>query len=185
MTTAQRYVAVAEIARPHGIRGELKLKLYNVDSDLLASRPPIRLAMPDGTIRQAEIRALRPTPGAMLMRLAGVADRNAAEALRGAQIEVARSRFEALGADSAERLEGGDDTAEPEFYVCDLEGCTVLLEGAAVGLVKTVTRYPTCDVLVVTRPAARTLEVPMQAAYIGDVDLEARTVVLLTVEGLQ
>ena len=167
----ERYVAVAEIARPHGIRGELKLKVYNLESDLLSRRPAIRLAFPDGATRKVEIRALRSIPGAMLMRLAGVDDREAAEALRGVQIEVARGEF--------------DKEEDDEFYVCDLEGCTVLLDGAPYGSVKTVTRYPTCDVLVVTRKGARPLEVPMQGAYVGDVDLVARTVALLNIEGLE
>ncbi len=43
-----RLVALAEVARPHGIAGELRLKVYNLDSDLLRRRPPITLRLPDG-----------------------------------------------------------------------------------------------------------------------------------------
>src|SRR4051812_30796742 len=47
----RRLVAVAEIARPHGIAGELRLKVYNPGSDLLRRRPPVLLRLPDGTER--------------------------------------------------------------------------------------------------------------------------------------
>ena len=163
-------MAVAEIARPHGVKGELRLKLYNPDSELLLSRPPIRLVLPDGERRAAEIRAIRVVPKTLLIRLAGVGDRDAADALRGAQLEVARDLF----------APADDD----EFYVCDLTGCEVRMADERIGTVKTVAAYPTCDVLVVQRDQGPRLEVPMLSAYVGDIDLEGRTVSLLSIEGL-
>ena len=34
---AEQWVALAEVARPHGVRGEIKLKVYNLESDTLLS----------------------------------------------------------------------------------------------------------------------------------------------------
>ena len=35
MIEPDAWVPLAEVARPHGVRGELRLKLFNKDSDLL------------------------------------------------------------------------------------------------------------------------------------------------------
>lgn len=174
-------VDVAEIARPHGIRGELKLRIYNADSDLLTRRrsrgrgpatyPPIELRLPDGSVRAAAISDARVVPGAALIVLEGVGDRDAAEALRGAVISVAR--------DELPELEEG------EFYACDLEGARALLpSGEEVGRVTGLQSYPTCDALLIDRGARGRIEVPLVAAYVASVDAAKGVVELVTVEGL-
>src|SRR5262249_10175160 len=79
-------VPVAEVARPHGIQGELRLKVYTPDSDLLPRRPTVLLRLPDGSEREARITACREADKALLVRLDGVSDRDQAEALRGAEL---------------------------------------------------------------------------------------------------
>ena len=59
MVTARRQVPVAEVARPHGIRGELRLKLYNEQSDLLLRRPAVKLTFADGSSRDVRIDTAR------------------------------------------------------------------------------------------------------------------------------
>jgi 16S rRNA processing protein RimM len=167
-----RLVALAEVARPHGIVGELRLKVYNLDSDLLLRRPPVTLRLPDGAVREASLTAVREVDKALLVRLAGVDDRNAAEALRGAQVLVRR--------DALPPAEDG------EFYACDVEGAQVVLaSGEAVGRVVGLTSYPTCDVLLVERAAGgKRVEVPLIAAYVKDVDVERGVVEVVTLDGL-
>jgi 16S rRNA processing protein RimM len=164
-------VAVAEVARPHGIAGELRLKVYNPESDLLLRRPPVLLRRPDEEPRAVVITAARAVDKAILVRLDGVSDRNAAEALRGAEICVPRAAL--------------PPPDEGEFYVWDLEGAqAVLTSGEPVGLVAELVSYPTCDVLVVARPDGTRLEVPLVAAYVARVDAERGVVELVTVDGL-
>ena len=162
---------MAEVARPHGLRGELRLRVYNPDSDLLLTVATVRLVLPDGAARAWAVEAARPVPGAVLVKLVGVADRNAAEALRGAAVEVPRSALSAAGDD--------------EHFVCDLIGCEVKLRGQLLGRVKTVADYPTCDALVVTRPGQPDLEVPMQQSYVAAIDTDERLVELWTIDGLE
>lgn len=170
------YISVAEIARPHGIQGELRLKVWNPDSDLLSTRSigaRLKLRLPDGEEREVTITAARDANKALLVRISGVDDRNAAEALRGAELCMAREAFPPL--------------EEGEFYACDLEGARVMLSsGEEVGHVAGVASYPTCDVLLVERsgPTRGRLEVPLLPAYVGTVDAKAGTVELLTIEGL-
>jgi 16S rRNA processing protein RimM len=169
--TQPQYVPLAIVARPHGVRGELKLKVYNLESDVLLGRPPIRLALPDGSTRDAKLSSIRRVPGAMLATLRGVEGRDAAEALRGASIEVSRSLLGETG---------GDD----EFFVCDLIGCAVIVAGESIGVVEHVQSYPSCDALVVTRKGMPRLEVPLVSRHVGDIDLDARRIEVLSLEGL-
>jgi 16S rRNA processing protein RimM len=167
------WIPVAEIARPHGIQGELRLKVFNPDSDLLAQRPKVRLRTPDGVERDVAITTARDSNKALLVRIAGVDDRNAAEALRGAELCVPREDFPPL--------------PEGEFYACDVEGARALLPtGEEIGLVYGLNSYPTCDVLLVERsaPASGRIEVPLLPAYVDRVDVKAGVVHLLTIEGL-
>jgi len=168
---ADGYVVVAEVARPHGVQGELRLKLYNPDSDLLARRPLVRLRLADGATRDIAITSARDANKALLVRLAGIDDRDAAEALRGAEICVPRESFPPL--------------EEGEFYACDVEGARAVLRGGAeLGHVAAVTSYPTCEVLVIERTSGGRLEVPLLAAYVGAVDVEQGMVEILSLDGL-
>jgi len=170
LSTEDRWIALAEVARPHGVRGELKLKVYNPDSAVLMARPEIRLAYPDGRTESAVIRGVRRQPNALLLRLDGVSGREAADALRGVRVEVMRSILE--------------QPEDDEFYVCDLIGCQVFLAGASYGTIKDVASYPTCDALVVVRSDGSKLEVPLQGDRVGDVDVADGRVELLNIEGL-
>jgi 16S rRNA processing protein RimM len=163
-------VAVAEVARPHGIRGELRVHVYNESSDVLLKKPPVTLVLADGSERPAKIVGARRANKAVLIELAGLVDRNAAELLRGAKLLVAREELSPL--------------EEGEFYVCDLAGAKVLLAGVEIGRVKSIQAYPTCDALVVEREAKATLEVPLVDAYVASVDAAAGVVELVTIEGL-
>jgi 16S rRNA processing protein RimM len=168
---ARRFVPVAEIARPHGVRGEIRLQVYNLGSDLLLARPPVQLRFPDGATRDVKIRSARPVNKGILVEIEGVTDRDAAEALRGAEVCVRRDLFPA--------------EEEGEFYACDLEGAkAVLPSGEEVGRVTAVQSYPSCDVLVIDRGKAGPLEVPLVDAYVASVDPERGVVELVTIEGL-
>jgi len=169
--SARRLVPVAEIARAHGIQGEVRLKVYHEESDLLAHRPTLRMRMPDGEERSTTITSLRNANKAVLVRLVGVADRNAAEALRGAVLLVPRDEFPPL-----------DDG---EFYACDIEGArAVLTSGEDVGRVQGLASYPTCEVLVIERGDQGTIEVPLLDQFVEAVDTEAGIIRLRTIEGL-
>jgi 16S rRNA processing protein RimM len=167
VSAQHRLVPVAEVARPHGVRGELRLRVFNQGSDMLLKKPPVRLRLASGEEKPTEILAARATNGAVLVMLAGVSDRNGAEALRGATMLVARDRFPPL-----------DDG---EFYACDLEGARAISSGKDIGHVEGIVTYPTCDVLLVIKDGGARLEVPLIDNFVKRVDVAAGIVEL---EGL-
>lgn len=167
---ASPLVALAEVARPHGIKGELRLKVYNSDSDLLLQASEVVVEYPDGERRVVEVGAMRRANDAMVARLAGCDDRDDAEALRGAKILLPRSVFPALD--------------EGEFYVCDLIGARVVGPSGEVGKVIELLPYPSVDVLVIESASGK-LEVPLVDDLVEAVDTSSGLVTLRTTEGLE
>ncbi|MSP26210.1 MAG: 16S rRNA processing protein RimM [Myxococcales bacterium] len=173
MTTSPKTmsgVVIADVARSHGVRGELKLRLFNPDSEVLARAQDVVLILPSGERQKVRFTSLRPVLGGALVTLPGVTGRESADALRGARVEVPRASL--------------SETEPGEFYICDLEGCAVELDGAIFGTVERVVGYPTCDCLVVAKSEGGRLEVPLTKGYVARVDVAARLVVLVTIEEL-
>jgi len=171
-STPRRFVPVAEIARAHGIRGEVRLKLYHEESDIFGQNPTIRLRTPEGVERFVEIDHARNSNNGLLVKFIGTNDRNDAEALRGCILSVPRDEFPAL--------------EDGEFYACDVEGAqAVLPSGDVVGRVTGLVSYPTCDSLTVERTGGGKLEIPLLEQFVSSVDTDAGIVHLVTTEGLE
>jgi 16S rRNA processing protein RimM len=107
--------------------------------------------------------SLRGTPERPVVRLAGVEDRTAAEALRGAELMVPREEAPAL--------------EEDEWYAADLVGCRVVDGDAAVGEVRDLVALPSCEALEVARPGqTAALLVPLVRDAVRSVDVDARVI---------
>src|SRR5580704_14812186 len=79
-------VCVAEIGAAHGITGEVRLRAFTEDPLAVTQFGPLQAE--DG--REIAITSLRPGKDCLIARLAGVADRTAAERLRNVKLYVAR-----------------------------------------------------------------------------------------------
>jgi 16S rRNA processing protein RimM len=179
MLGADTWVPLATVARPHGVRGELRLRPFNRDSDLLLALDEVLLRFPDGEEQEVSVDGARRANDAILMRLFSVDDRDRAEDLRGALVCARRGDFPALGAS--------------EFYACDIEGALVIVaaaEGdrapAALGRVRGLRAYPTVDVFVVdAADGGEPWEVPLVDAVVHSVDVGANLVTLSTMLGVE
>ena len=98
-------VLLGVVAAPHGVRGLVRIRSYTEDPMAVAAYGPLS----DETGKKAyRVEALSAARGAVLARIEGVADRTAAEALRGLRLYVERERLPATG--------------EREWYEADLVG---------------------------------------------------------------
>lgn len=98
-----------------------------------------------------------------IVRLAGVEDRAAAEALRGKSLSVERVKAPAL--------------AEGEWWAHELEGCEVVDGELFVGSVSRMIELPTCEALEVRRaPNGEPLLVPMVGDAVRRVDISNRRI---------
>jgi 16S rRNA processing protein RimM len=98
-------VLLGVVAAPHGVRGLVRIKSFTEDPMAIAAYGPLS----DETGRKAyRVEALSVARDAVLARIEGVADRTAAEALRGLRLYVERSALPEAG--------------EREWYEADLVG---------------------------------------------------------------
>jgi 16S rRNA processing protein RimM len=157
-------VEIGGVARAHGIRGEVVVVTHDPDDETLATCRELWIA----GARHA-VESVRPTPKGWLVVLAGCATRDAADALRGKPVEVAR---EALGL-------GPDDV-----LLNDLVGCAVrTVAGAAWGTIAAVDAGPLQDLLVIHDGGAERL-LPMVDEFVVNIDLAAGVVTVEPPEGL-
>jgi 16S rRNA processing protein RimM len=164
-----RWVALAEVTRPHGVWGEVRLKVYNTDSELLFSMPPVLMQRPDDDALLMELESVRGADtGHLLAKFRGVEGRDAADRLRGATLSVERGRFPKLD--------------EGEFYVCDVIGARIVGPSGHLGVVQDFASYPSADVLLVNLEVAgadaQVVEIPLLDEFIDVVDPVEGKVVL-------
>jgi 16S rRNA processing protein RimM len=163
-------VALGVVMGTHGLRGDLRVKQYNQDSELLFELAEVAVCQA-GQRQMRAIVGVRPGGKGLLMRLAGIDSVEAAEPLRGAELSVPRSALPPL--------------EDGEFYFVDLEGLSVETSaGTAVGRVENVREYPAADVLRV-RAAEGVWEVPMREPYLVSVDVAAGRIVVDQLDDLE
>jgi 16S rRNA processing protein RimM len=160
-------IRIGEIVGAHGLRGEVRLRSFAAEpADIKAYSP---LLGADGA-RICAIEALRPSGGApdlFVARLAGIASRDAAEALAGTALHVARERL--LGV-----------LGEEEFLHADLIGCRVETEaGKLVGEIASVQNFGAGDLIEIALVGSRRTELlPFLERFVPLVDLGNRRVVV-------
>jgi 16S rRNA processing protein RimM len=144
------------VGRPHGLDGSFLVAEPN--AALLRSTDTVKLA--DG---ERAIDRLAGHDARLILRLAGCADREAAEALRGQILLVARGRAPELEQD--------------EWWAEDLEGLSVGDGERTVGTVKRLLALPSCEVLEVERSeGGEPLLVPLVSDAVRTVDLEGKRI---------
>lgn len=157
-------VPVGVVARPHGVRGELRVHLYNARSRLLAGIDRVHLVREGAAPRVVAVRSSRIVDKAALLVIEGVTDRDAADAMRGVEIAVPRSAL--------------PKADEDEVYLVDLVGLEARGEGGGfVGRVTQVFEYPSVVCLEITSDDG-VREVPMLEDRVREIVVEEGYLVL-------
>ena len=163
---------LAEIARPHGVRGEVKLKVFNEESDLLLELDEVLVRLPSGEEHEVSVDVARRAGPGILMKLYSVDDRDRADELRGALVCARRREFPELAAG--------------EFYACDVVGAKAFFEERELGTVRELQSFPAADTLVIdATDGGPPYEVPLVDAFVESVDVAAQVVKLRTLEGIE
>jgi 16S rRNA processing protein RimM len=162
-----RRILLGQIGAAHGIRGDVLVRTFTAAPDDIAAYGPLTNA--DGS-KSFEIRIVRVTDKGVVARINGINDRTAAEALRGQELYVERSKLPAT-----------DDT---EFYHSDLIGLAALgPDGVKIGKVVAVQNFGAGDLLEVKFDAGAGTEfVPFTNASVPDVDLDRGCLILIQPE---
>ena len=140
---ADDQVALAAISGAHGISGEVRLKLFAESADSLKRHKEVRVGE-----RTLTLLAVKGSGGA-IARFAEIADRNAAEALRGQLLTVPRSALPAL--------------EEGEYYHADLIGLRCESDaGEPLGTVVAVENFGAGDLVEIEKPDGRRAMLPFR-----------------------
>jgi 16S rRNA processing protein RimM len=142
-------VTLAAIAGAHGVTGEVRLKLFGEGVTALKRYKSFN----DGALTLKSARD--DNKGGAIVRFAEIADRTAAEKLRGTLVTVPRSALPPL--------------EEGEYYHADLIGLVAVSDaGEALGRVVAVENYGAGDILDIEQPDGKRFMVPMNEAAVPE-----------------
>lgn len=166
MKIPEDLVLVGHITGAYGLQGWVRIRPYSDDADALLNARTWWLDKP--AMRDAEVMQSRMHTDDVVAKLMGVADRDAAEALKGATVQVARSHFPAL--------------SDNEFYWIDLIGLEVEnLQGQHLGSVRDLMDNGAHPILRVTPMAAtedkqQEMLIPFVEQFVITVDKAAKKI---------
>jgi 16S rRNA processing protein RimM len=137
-------VALAAVAGAHGLKGELRLKLFADGAESLARHSHLYVGG-----REVAVRDVKDGGKVAIARFEGISDRAAAEALRGQLVEIDRDTLPPL--------------AEGEYYHADLIGLPCVDEaGQSLGTVVAVENFGAGDLLEIERPDGKRSLIPFR-----------------------
>ena len=194
------FVVVGEILKPHGVRGELRVVCHAQSPFLFDElvcvylRPGPRTPRPDplatlgpGPLRPGQVARARRRPPArprrvevtswrehkdlVLLTLAGVDDRDAAEALRGHEVLARKADL--------------PDPGGEELFLHEIQGLTVLLDGGErLGEVRDIMLPGGQEVWTIVTDDGREVLFPVAEEFLVAVDPQAGTVTIAPPPGL-
>ena len=156
MSGGRKPILLGRIVAAHGIRGEVQIVSHTGEPDAIGAYGP--LSDKPGN-RSFTVRVVRVTPKGIVARIDGVADRNAAEALRGTDLYVDRSRL--------------PPPKEGEYYHEDLIGLAAHdPDGKRIGAVVAIPNYGAGDLVEVKLDGSKHTElIPFKDACVPAVDV--------------
>ena len=133
---ADGYLTLGQIVGAHGIRGNVKVRSFTDPPEALLDNAEWTLVRGDGRRDEVEVQGASMHGEQLRVALSGIVDRNAADALRGSWVQIAREQLPPPG--------------EREHYRDDLQGFDVVnLDGAQLGQLSHFVDLPTGAVMVV------------------------------------
>jgi 16S rRNA processing protein RimM len=169
------WVTRATIRAAHGIRGYVRATLATDFPERLLAAKQVQLRRPSGAVETWAVERAEPYKQGILLKLAGIDDRTAAEGLAGCELVAPAAELPPLAAG--------------EYYWHQLMGLRVVTEdGQEVGVIDDILRTGSNDVYVTAREVrGRRREgplIPAIADVVARVDLDQRTMVIRPLPGL-
>jgi 16S rRNA processing protein RimM len=168
MLDRQKHLCVGVITGAQGLRGAVRIKSFTADPVDIDAYGPVS---DESGKRTFELKSIGQSKGVVVATLAGVTDRNAAEALKGLQLFVSRDRL--------------PPAEDEEYYHADLLGLAAeLVGGEPLGRITAVYDFGAGDAIEVTQAGGAVVMVPFTKAAVPTVDLSAGKVVIDPPAGL-
>ena len=146
-------VCLGVVISAHGTKGEVNVRSDSGTPEGLAAYG----AFSDEDGKTLKVAAMRQGPKGPVLRFAGVADRNSAEALKGTRLFVGRDQL--------------PDLESEEYYHSDLVGMAVKIQGKVVGKVTAVHNFGAGDIIEVARTGRKSVMLPFTREIVPKVDI--------------
>ena len=156
-----QFVEAGEIVTTHGIKGEVKVMCWLDDPEMLCE---FDRCIIDG--KEFEIEQCRVQKTCNLVKLSGIEDMDAAQAMRGKKIMLYR-----------------EDIDDEVIFAAELIGVDVFAEGENIGKIKEVLDYPGNSVYVVK--GEHEYMIPAVKAFILNTDMEGNRMDVKLIEGMR
>ena len=162
-------VCVGAVAGAHGVRGAVRIKPFTAEPRSVAAYGPVT---DESGTRSFRLRITEVRDDVVVATISGIADRDAAERLKGLRLYVSRAAL--------------PPPEQDEFYHADLIGLPVELEdGTPLGCVRGLDDFGAGDVIEVERrDGGMPLVLPFTREFVPIVDVSARRVVVSPPESL-
>lgn len=166
--TPSETIIVGAISGSYGVKGEVRVKSFCAQPEAIETYAPLT----DAQGRAYHLAILRPIKNGFAARIAEIATKEEADALKGVELFARRDQLPSLPDD--------------EYYHADLMGLTVLDTGGTVlGTVKLVHNHGADDLLEVQLPqSSDTFLLPFTRAAVPTVDLDAGRLIADPPEGI-
>ena len=150
-------ICVGVIVGAHGVRGLVRVKSFTEKPADIAAYGPLGDA--DGAC-QYVLDVTGSAKGVLLARIDGIADRNAAEAMKGRELFINRDAL--------------PQADEEEFYHADLIGLpAVLSDGSAFGTIRALHEFGAGDMIEISLEGGGVSVLPFTSAVVLEIDLES------------
>ena len=167
------FVLLGQVLRPHGIRGELRVEVLTAYPERIGPEQRVYLGADPADVSAARlytIAQVRRHQQYLILQLAEIDDRNAAELLREQYVMVA--------------FEDAIPLEDNEYYLFQVIGLEVVtIDGEALGTVQEVLETGANDVFVVHGPRGEVL-LPVIDECVQRIDFDARTITVRLLGGL-
>ena len=168
MSDTTKLVCLGVVTAAHGVQGAVRIRSFTEAPEDIVRYGT--LTDETGT-RSFDLRLVGTAKGVVIVRIAGIDDRNQAEALRGLRLHLPRAAL--------------PQTEAEEYYHADLIGLEAVLgDGTPVGRVRAIHDFGAGDTLEVTRPGAPPVMVPFTRAVVPIVEPAVGRLVLDPPPGL-
>ncbi|MEA1922013.1 MAG: ribosome maturation factor RimM [Pseudomonadota bacterium] len=162
------WVVLGEVVKAQGLRGEVKVRSEIVDPDNFLL-PDISLRCTDGSCKPLTVQRYRSQKGGFVLSFSGCESIDQAQALVGCELVCRGSQLPSLSDD--------------EYYHFQLLGLSVFdCQGEELGKLSEIMQTAAHEIYVVKPKSGRSgdgeLLLPVVAAYIIDIDLEAGKIVV-------
>lgn len=149
-------LCVGVITAPHGVRGQVRVKSFTAEPDDIVRYSPLTDA--DGN-SEYRLQIVGHAKGVLLARIAGVKNREDAEALRGVELFVARDTLP-------------ETSDEDEFYYADLIGLPAFLDtGDLYGRVKALHDFGAGDMIEFSLAGSGDIILPFTKEIVPEINL--------------